>query len=153
MRSPWNSSHWMGHGDNVEMLSEHGMSRSALAPVRRSWALQVHAFSSSHLPLPSTPPALWSPAKARHPTSGPLSILSPLQQPGQVNILLSPAPAACVLPWDQGTMEPPHPSRRFHHGSCFCFCRSLLMERDALKPNSPLTERLIRKAAAVHLLQ
>ncbi|XP_039719107.1 tetratricopeptide repeat protein 38 [Pteropus medius] len=31
--------------------------------------------------------------------------------------------------------------------------RSLLMERDALKPNSPLTERLIRKAAAVHLLQ
>lgn len=36
---------------------------------------------------------------------------------------------------------------------CICFCRSLLMERDALKPNSPLTERLIRKAAAVHLLQ
>lgn len=31
--------------------------------------------------------------------------------------------------------------------------RSLLMERDALKPNSPLTERLIRKAAAVHLMQ
>ncbi|XP_019507244.1 PREDICTED: tetratricopeptide repeat protein 38-like [Hipposideros armiger] len=31
--------------------------------------------------------------------------------------------------------------------------RSLLMERDALKPNSPLTERLIRKAASVHLLQ
>ncbi|XP_060044784.1 tetratricopeptide repeat protein 38 isoform X2 [Erinaceus europaeus] len=31
--------------------------------------------------------------------------------------------------------------------------RSLLMERDALKPNSPLTERLLRKAAAVHLLQ
>uniref|UniRef100_A0A667GDD5 Tetratricopeptide repeat domain 38 n=1 Tax=Lynx canadensis TaxID=61383 RepID=A0A667GDD5_LYNCA len=31
--------------------------------------------------------------------------------------------------------------------------RSLLMERDALKPNSPLTQRLIRKAAAVHLLQ
>uniref|UniRef100_A0A8D0N870 Tetratricopeptide repeat protein 38 n=1 Tax=Sus scrofa TaxID=9823 RepID=A0A8D0N870_PIG len=31
--------------------------------------------------------------------------------------------------------------------------RSLLMERDALKPNSPLTARLIRKAAAVHLLQ
>ncbi|XP_008153637.2 tetratricopeptide repeat protein 38 isoform X1 [Eptesicus fuscus] len=31
--------------------------------------------------------------------------------------------------------------------------RSLLMERDALKPGSPLTERLIRKAAAVHLLQ
>nr|KAF6371009.1 tetratricopeptide repeat domain 38 [Myotis myotis] len=31
--------------------------------------------------------------------------------------------------------------------------RSLLMERDALKPNSPLTERLMRKAAAVHLLQ
>uniref|UniRef100_A0A671ELI3 Tetratricopeptide repeat protein 38 n=1 Tax=Rhinolophus ferrumequinum TaxID=59479 RepID=A0A671ELI3_RHIFE len=31
--------------------------------------------------------------------------------------------------------------------------RSLLMERAALKPNSPLTERLIRKAAAVHLLQ
>ncbi|XP_005379564.1 PREDICTED: tetratricopeptide repeat protein 38 isoform X2 [Chinchilla lanigera] len=30
--------------------------------------------------------------------------------------------------------------------------RSLLMERDALKPNSPLTERLIRKAAAVHLM-
>ncbi|XP_037369277.1 tetratricopeptide repeat protein 38 [Talpa occidentalis] len=30
--------------------------------------------------------------------------------------------------------------------------RSLLMERDALKPNSPLTERLLRKAAAVHLL-
>uniref|UniRef100_G1S0S3 Tetratricopeptide repeat protein 38 n=1 Tax=Nomascus leucogenys TaxID=61853 RepID=G1S0S3_NOMLE len=28
--------------------------------------------------------------------------------------------------------------------------RSLLMERDALKPNSPLTERLIRKAATVH---
>ncbi|XP_053775709.1 tetratricopeptide repeat protein 38 isoform X3 [Desmodus rotundus] len=31
--------------------------------------------------------------------------------------------------------------------------RSLLMERDALKPNSPLTARLIRKAAAAHLLQ
>ncbi|XP_075408764.1 tetratricopeptide repeat protein 38 [Tenrec ecaudatus] len=31
--------------------------------------------------------------------------------------------------------------------------RSLLMERDALKPGSPLTERLIRKAAARHLLQ
>uniref|UniRef100_A0A8P0T272 Tetratricopeptide repeat protein 38 n=1 Tax=Canis lupus familiaris TaxID=9615 RepID=A0A8P0T272_CANLF len=31
--------------------------------------------------------------------------------------------------------------------------RSLLMERDALKPGSPLTQRLIRKAAAVHLLQ
>nr|XP_030711487.1 tetratricopeptide repeat protein 38 isoform X2 [Globicephala melas] len=31
--------------------------------------------------------------------------------------------------------------------------RSLLMERDALKPNSPLTARLIRRAAAVHLLQ
>ncbi|XP_059257756.1 tetratricopeptide repeat protein 38 isoform X2 [Mustela nigripes] len=31
--------------------------------------------------------------------------------------------------------------------------RNLLMERDALKPNSPLTQRLIRKAAAVHLLQ
>lgn len=31
--------------------------------------------------------------------------------------------------------------------------RSLLMERDALKPNSPLTERLIHKAAAVHLMQ
>ncbi|XP_021039273.1 tetratricopeptide repeat protein 38 [Mus caroli] len=31
--------------------------------------------------------------------------------------------------------------------------RSLLMERDALKPNSPLTERLIRRAAAVHLMQ
>ncbi|XP_054438479.1 tetratricopeptide repeat protein 38 [Pteronotus mesoamericanus] len=31
--------------------------------------------------------------------------------------------------------------------------RSLLMERDAFKPNSPLTARLIRKAAAVHLLQ
>uniref|UniRef100_A0AC11APR3 Tetratricopeptide repeat domain 38 n=1 Tax=Ovis aries TaxID=9940 RepID=A0AC11APR3_SHEEP len=31
--------------------------------------------------------------------------------------------------------------------------RSLLMERDALKPNSPLTARLIRKAAAVHRLQ
>ncbi|KAM5333436.1 tetratricopeptide repeat protein 38 isoform 1-T1 [Glossophaga mutica] len=31
--------------------------------------------------------------------------------------------------------------------------RSLLMERDALKPNSPLTARLIRKAASVHLLQ
>ncbi|KAG8517956.1 Tetratricopeptide repeat protein 38, partial [Galemys pyrenaicus] len=31
--------------------------------------------------------------------------------------------------------------------------RSLLMERDALKPNSPLTERLLRKAAAVHLRQ
>uniref|UniRef100_H2QLW5 Tetratricopeptide repeat protein 38 n=1 Tax=Pan troglodytes TaxID=9598 RepID=H2QLW5_PANTR len=31
--------------------------------------------------------------------------------------------------------------------------RSLLMERDALKPNSPLTERLIRKAATVHLMQ
>ncbi|XP_004478047.1 tetratricopeptide repeat protein 38 isoform X2 [Dasypus novemcinctus] len=30
--------------------------------------------------------------------------------------------------------------------------RSLLLERDALKPNSPLTERLIRKAAAVHLM-
>ncbi|XP_062058665.1 tetratricopeptide repeat protein 38-like isoform X3 [Lepus europaeus] len=31
--------------------------------------------------------------------------------------------------------------------------RSLLMERDALKPNSPLTERLIRKATAAHLMQ
>ncbi|XP_031993863.1 tetratricopeptide repeat protein 38 [Hylobates moloch] len=31
--------------------------------------------------------------------------------------------------------------------------RSLLMERDALKPNSPLTQRLIRKAATVHLMQ
>nr|XP_011753216.1 tetratricopeptide repeat protein 38 [Macaca nemestrina] len=31
--------------------------------------------------------------------------------------------------------------------------RSLLMERDALKPNSPLTERLIHKAASVHLMQ
>lgn len=31
--------------------------------------------------------------------------------------------------------------------------RSLLMERDALKPNSPLTARLIRRAASVHLLQ
>ncbi|KAM6214683.1 tetratricopeptide repeat protein 38 [Rhynchocyon petersi] len=31
--------------------------------------------------------------------------------------------------------------------------RSLLMERDALKPGSPLTERLIRKAAARHLMQ
>uniref|UniRef100_A0A8C9PJ63 Tetratricopeptide repeat protein 38 n=1 Tax=Spermophilus dauricus TaxID=99837 RepID=A0A8C9PJ63_SPEDA len=31
--------------------------------------------------------------------------------------------------------------------------RSLLMERDALKPNSPLTERLLRKAANVHLLE
>ncbi|XP_015357276.1 tetratricopeptide repeat protein 38 isoform X2 [Marmota marmota marmota] len=31
--------------------------------------------------------------------------------------------------------------------------RSLLMERDALKPNSPLTERLLRKAASVHLLE
>ncbi|CAK6444029.1 unnamed protein product [Pipistrellus nathusii] len=31
--------------------------------------------------------------------------------------------------------------------------RSLLMERDALKPGSPLTQRLMRKAAAVHLLQ
>ncbi|XP_074247406.1 tetratricopeptide repeat protein 38 isoform X1 [Saimiri boliviensis] len=30
--------------------------------------------------------------------------------------------------------------------------RSLLMERDALKPNSPLTERLIRKATSVHLM-
>lgn len=30
--------------------------------------------------------------------------------------------------------------------------RSLLMERNALRPNSPLTERLIRKAAAVHLM-
>ncbi|KAM9684588.1 tetratricopeptide repeat protein 38 isoform 3-T3 [Dama dama] len=30
--------------------------------------------------------------------------------------------------------------------------RNLLMERDALKPNSPLTARLIRKAAAIHLL-
>ncbi|XP_004380119.1 tetratricopeptide repeat protein 38 [Trichechus manatus latirostris] len=31
--------------------------------------------------------------------------------------------------------------------------RSLLMERDALKPGSPLTQRLIRKAAALHLMQ
>lgn len=31
--------------------------------------------------------------------------------------------------------------------------RSLLMERDALKPNSPLTERLLRKAATIHLLE
>ncbi|XP_004642461.1 tetratricopeptide repeat protein 38 [Octodon degus] len=30
--------------------------------------------------------------------------------------------------------------------------RNLLMERNALKPNSPLTERLIRKAAAIHLM-
>ncbi|XP_040843459.1 tetratricopeptide repeat protein 38 [Ochotona curzoniae] len=30
--------------------------------------------------------------------------------------------------------------------------RTLLMERDALKPNSPLTERLIRRAAAAHLM-
>ncbi|XP_047406872.1 tetratricopeptide repeat protein 38 isoform X1 [Sciurus carolinensis] len=30
--------------------------------------------------------------------------------------------------------------------------RSLLMERDALKPNSPLTQRLIHKAATVHLM-
>ncbi|XP_020833092.1 tetratricopeptide repeat protein 38 isoform X1 [Phascolarctos cinereus] len=30
--------------------------------------------------------------------------------------------------------------------------RSLLMERDALKPGSPLTERLIRKASALHLM-
>lgn len=30
--------------------------------------------------------------------------------------------------------------------------RSLLLERDALKPNSPLTERLMRRASAVHLL-
>ncbi|XP_033622067.1 tetratricopeptide repeat protein 38 isoform X3 [Fukomys damarensis] len=30
--------------------------------------------------------------------------------------------------------------------------RSLLMERNALRPNSPLTQRLIRKAAAVHLM-
>ncbi|XP_051016106.1 tetratricopeptide repeat protein 38-like [Acomys russatus] len=30
--------------------------------------------------------------------------------------------------------------------------RNLLMERDALRPNSPLTERLIRKATAVHLM-
>ncbi|XP_044535215.1 tetratricopeptide repeat protein 38 [Gracilinanus agilis] len=31
--------------------------------------------------------------------------------------------------------------------------RSLLMERDALKPGSPLTERLIRKASALHLME
>jgi hypothetical protein len=31
--------------------------------------------------------------------------------------------------------------------------RSLLMECDALKPNSPLTERLIHKVATVHLMQ
>uniref|UniRef100_A0A8D2B4E5 Tetratricopeptide repeat protein 38 n=1 Tax=Sciurus vulgaris TaxID=55149 RepID=A0A8D2B4E5_SCIVU len=31
--------------------------------------------------------------------------------------------------------------------------RSLLMERDALKPNSPLTQRLIHKAATVHLME
>ncbi|KAB0396621.1 hypothetical protein E2I00_020150, partial [Balaenoptera physalus] len=42
---------------------------------------------------------------------------------------------------------------RFQHRACLCFPRSLLMERDALKPNSPLTARLIRRAAAVHLLQ
>ncbi|XP_019371489.1 PREDICTED: tetratricopeptide repeat protein 38-like isoform X1 [Gavialis gangeticus] len=30
--------------------------------------------------------------------------------------------------------------------------RCLLMERDALRPNSPLTERLIRKASAVHAM-
>ncbi|XP_074083380.1 tetratricopeptide repeat protein 38 [Macrotis lagotis] len=31
--------------------------------------------------------------------------------------------------------------------------RSLLMERDALKPGSPLTERLIRKASTLHLME
>lgn len=35
-----------------------------------------------------------------------------------------------------------------HHN----LARSLLIERDVLKPNSPLTERLMRKAAAVHTL-
>lgn len=35
-----------------------------------------------------------------------------------------------------------------HHN----LARSLLIERDVLRPNSPLTERLMRKAAAVHTL-
>ncbi|KAG9462075.1 hypothetical protein GDO78_014952 [Eleutherodactylus coqui] len=30
--------------------------------------------------------------------------------------------------------------------------RSLLIERDVLRPNSPMTERLMRKASAVHTL-
>lgn len=59
-------------------------------------------------------------------------------------------PASCLC--GGGTSRPPH-SRRFQHRACLCFPRSLLMERDALKPDSPLTARLIRRAATVHLLQ
>lgn len=63
-------------------------------------------------------------------------------------VLHTPAQAACVLPSAPTSFQQVPPQT-----VCICFCRSLLMERDALKPNSPLTERLIRKAAAVHLLQ
>ncbi|XP_031794403.1 tetratricopeptide repeat protein 38 [Sarcophilus harrisii] len=38
-------------------------------------------------------------------------------------------------------------------GHSHCFPRSLLIERDALKPGSPLTERLIRKASSLHLME
>lgn len=34
--------------------------------------------------------------------------------------------------------------------SYFSFLRCLLNERDVMRPKSPMTERLIRKAAAVH---
>lgn len=82
-------------------------------------------------------------------------------------------PAPPPAPWEAGpfALHPGQPQPELP-ASCFrvegrsgphglggssigpvCFPRSLLMERDALKPNSPLTARLIRKAAAVHLLQ
>lgn len=73
-------------------------------------------------------------------------MLSPPQQPEEC-VLHPPAQAASVLP------SGPHILPGGSTTDPVCFCRSLLMERDALKPNSPLTERLIRKAAAVHLLQ
>ncbi|XP_073423794.1 tetratricopeptide repeat protein 38 isoform X1 [Dendrobates tinctorius] len=39
-------------------------------------------------------------------------------------------------------------NKKSHHN----LARSLLIERDVLRPNSPLTERLMRKASAVHTL-
>lgn len=91
---------------------------------------------------PSTLPSPWSPCQTQLSCCWALSLLS----------ISAPARIACPAlgPRDHGA---PHPSRRFHYRPCPCFRRSLLMERDALKPNSPLTQRLIRKAAAVHLLQ
>ncbi|KAF6122384.1 tetratricopeptide repeat domain 38 [Phyllostomus discolor] len=46
-----------------------------------------------------------------------------------------------------------HAALRCGAGAHRNLARSLLMERDALRPNSPLTARLMRKAASVHLLQ